>query len=169
MEYPVCNVYYHAVKKYRMTRPINRLSKEYSLDYRKLKDYVNNTFIKLDLNFIDVLCDIFGCEFNEMLVDDKEEYYKVRSPKDGQVKTVSGLVYFVRNTEGLTKIGRTYNLKNRLLRLKHEPRGEGATLIHYIESSDINVLEKTLHQAFASKRVQGEWFNLSDEDIAYFK
>lgn len=41
------------------------------------------------------------------------------------------------------------------------------TLIHHIEGG--RSLEKLFHKAFESKRLNGEWFNLSDEDIQIIK
>jgi hypothetical protein len=79
-----------------------------------------------------------------------------------------GFVYLIKSPSGHYKIGKTSNIHNRLrtfnVKLPFEP-----TLVHTIKSSDMHAQEQVLHQRFASQRVNGEWFNLSDEDVAYIK
>jgi Meiotically Up-regulated Gene 113 (MUG113) protein len=43
------------------------------------------------------------------------------------------------------------------------------TLVHLIPTDSMNRLEQHLHKWFAGKRVSGEWFNLSNEDIQRIK
>ena len=79
-----------------------------------------------------------------------------------------GYVYLIKSETGHYKIGRTNNPDNRM-------RAFGIKLpfrVHYehlIKSKDMCALETELHQRFAQKRLDGEWFNLSDEDVAYIK
>lgn len=40
-----------------------------------------------------------------------------------------------------------------------------ATVLHVIETDDCVCLEKHFHNKFANKRVEGEWFSLSEQDI----
>lgn len=40
-------------------------------------------------------------------------------------------------------------------------------VVHIIEAKDCNATETMLHRHFASKRVRGEWFRLSDADVAW--
>jgi hypothetical protein len=42
-------------------------------------------------------------------------------------------------------------------------------LLHTIESDDYSRAEGYLHERYAHKRLNGEWFNLSDEDVAEIK
>ncbi len=42
-------------------------------------------------------------------------------------------------------------------------------LLVSIETDDRDSLEKELHEKFADKRKKGEWFDLTEEDIAYIK
>lgn len=75
-----------------------------------------------------------------------------------------GYVYIVRSENGDYKIGRTINPNSRgktfdvklPLRVKFEL---------LIESPDYRGLERELHQRFASKRIDGEWFKLTPEDV----
>lgn len=43
------------------------------------------------------------------------------------------------------------------------------TLIHAIQSDRALALERKLHKMFDSKRINGEWFTLDQDDIAFFK
>lgn len=170
-EYPVCKLWLLLSSKYHTTQPFSKFSKEFSLDYNKVRAYGANVFKKIDTEFLNTLCEILNCTTEELIVEDKESYFAWRSRERTKFNETNkvGVVYFVKNKKGFTKIGRTQNLKNRLKTLKYDPMGDGIKLIHFIESDDINVLENTLHKAFADKRVEGEWFNLSDRDLTNIK
>lgn len=85
-----------------------------------------------------------------------------------QRKQQEGYVYLIKSSEGCYKIGRSKNVKERISSL-------GVTLpfdievIHTIKSADYAGLETELHELFELKRVRGEWFNLSPDDIEYIK
>lgn len=80
----------------------------------------------------------------------------------------AGYVYLLKSTSGYYKIGHTGNPKNRLrtfnVKLPFEVEFECL-----IQCDDMRHLEKTLHNHFDNKRVNGEWFNLEAEDIKYIK
>lgn len=170
MQYPVCNLWLILTKKYKRTQPFKRFSKEYSLPYQKVREYGTNKFKKVDVEFIKQLCAILNCEFDDLIVDDEREYLSLRKvEKMNYTKSKKGVVYFVKNADGYTKIGRTSHLKHRLSNLRYEERGEGLNLIHFIETEDTHTLEKTLHKVFSDKCISGEWFALTDEDLAKIK
>lgn len=79
-----------------------------------------------------------------------------------------GYVYLLKSVTGFWKIGRTVNPKDRLktfgVKLPFEVEYE-----HLIPCRDHIELERSLHKQFADKRVNGEWFDLSPEDIAVIK
>lgn len=79
-----------------------------------------------------------------------------------------GYVYLLKSPTGYYKIGRAKNPEKRLetfnVKLPFEVDFE--CLIY---SDDMWFLERELHIKFKDKRVQGEWFKLDDEDIAYIK
>jgi predicted GIY-YIG superfamily endonuclease len=81
-----------------------------------------------------------------------------------------GYVYFLRGNNGYTKIGETNHLTRRLETHKKRWTGEFAfELIWVIITHDRWGLENRLHNEFADKRrkrKQGDWFLLTDEDIA---
>lgn len=80
----------------------------------------------------------------------------------------AGFVYLLRSASGYYKIGRSKNPYDRLttfeVKLPFEVEYE-----HLIETTDMYQLEKELHRHFADKRVNGEWFELTPEDVAYIK
>lgn len=83
-------------------------------------------------------------------------------------KRRDGYVYLIQADNGVYKIGRSQNPKSRIKRL-------GITLpyeigvIHLIKSNQYIKAEKQLHDRFASKRLKGEWFDLSDDDVTEIK
>lgn len=94
----------------------------------------------------------------------------IRPRKIVRNATRKGFVYIlaVINTPGLYKIGRTYNLNDRLhtfeVKLPFEVRYE-----YTIATDDMPALESNLHRKFAKQRNGGEFFNLSAEDIQWIK
>lgn len=81
---------------------------------------------------------------------------------------VSGFVYLLKKEEGVYKIGKTVNVKNRgtefSVKLPFATQYECV-----ITTTDRNTLEAELHQKFKAKRINGEWFALSPEDVEYIK
>lgn len=103
---------------------------------------------------------------NEKKVDFKEDTtFNQEKNSDNQEKRG---VYFIQADNGLTKIGRTKNLKNRLSKLKTSSPCE-LNLIWFIETEHELELEAKIHDVFSVKRVRGEWFDLTDEDMSWIK
>jgi hypothetical protein len=75
-----------------------------------------------------------------------------------------GYVYALRADNGLVKIGRTVDIEQRLKTL-HTMLPYELELLHLLPSSSIDELECYLHRYFREKRVKGEWFRLTIEDI----
>lgn len=82
---------------------------------------------------------------------------------------VSGFVYFIYDERNhLTKIGKTKRLRERCENLMRKNRREMIFLFAFDLKNchcDRHRLELYLHKFFESKRVSGEWFNLSRKDI----
>lgn len=80
----------------------------------------------------------------------------------------SGYVYLLESATGHYKIGRTIDPDNRI-------RTFGVKLPFEVEyaciigTSDMYGLEMRLHNLYAQKRVNGEWFDLEIDDVAYIK
>jgi len=83
------------------------------------------------------------------------------------MKTERGCVYFFRHI-GLSpiKIGYSENESpiNRFNSFKtYAPYG--SEILGFIIISDAKEIESHLHKKYANKRLQGEWFDLSEEDV----
>ncbi len=91
-----------------------------------------------------------------------------RKELKGRLKGNAGHVYLLRSSTGYYKIGRTKYPHDRLatfsVKLPFEVEYE-----HVILCSDMYKLERDLHNKFADKRVNGEWFELNADDVAYIK
>ena len=72
---------------------------------------------------------------------------------------------YLMESQGKYKIGRAKNVERRLMDARaFDPKIE---LIHTIKTSDNVLFERKLHEHFKNQRVDGEWFNLSKEDVKY--
>jgi hypothetical protein len=78
-----------------------------------------------------------------------------------------GYVYLVRSPYGV-KIGKSVNVKSRL-RLFEVKLPFPITVEHYAWFDDYSFAERDLHRQYHAKRLEGEWFDLSDADIAKIK
>jgi hypothetical protein len=78
-----------------------------------------------------------------------------------------GYVYLIWSQYGY-KIGKAVNVKSRTklfeVKLPFPIRVE-----HYARFSDYTQAERSLHLHFHEKRMEGEWFALSEEDVAFIK
>lgn len=74
----------------------------------------------------------------------------------------AGLIYLMRNTRnGFTKIGFSTNPKHREKTLQSE-EPEVELLCSWPGTTDD---ERSLHAKYAGKRLRGEWFNLSTDEV----
>ncbi|MGX1194588.1 GIY-YIG nuclease family protein [Metabacillus sp. SLBN-84] len=80
-----------------------------------------------------------------------------------------GYVYFVQeHMNGSFKIGKTKNIEKRMnvfgvkLPFKNE-------LVFLIKSGNHHQTEAAFHRYFANKRIEGEWFSLSENDLEWIK
>lgn len=83
-----------------------------------------------------------------------------------QVDRKTGVIYFLQADNGLVKIGITTNITRRIATLN--------TMLPYmmkplllIDCDDCCKIEAALHSHFSEKRVRGEWFRLSSEDVEW--
>lgn len=79
-----------------------------------------------------------------------------------------GFVYLLQSPSRAYKIGRTRNPEDRIRTFSIKLPFE-VEYISVVETLDMYQLEKDLHLKFEAKRINGEWFNLSAEDIEYIK
>lgn len=112
--------------------------------------------------------------YNAIFIEEKPKpHQKVETippPIIIQIRNRSGYVYLLSAPHDLTlfKIGRTSNPQNRL-RTFNIKLPFAVEYICTIKTDDMYALESTLHRKFASKRLDGEWFRLTSEDVDYIK
>lgn len=82
--------------------------------------------------------------------------------------STEGYVYLVQSVTGAYKIGRTIDPNNRLKTFNVKLPFEVEYVVT-IKTPNMYQLETDLHNQFAEKRVNGEWFNLSPADVNYIK
>jgi predicted GIY-YIG superfamily endonuclease len=90
-----------------------------------------------------------------------------RTGKKPPRRNTSGFVYLISGSDGVYKIGRTSSIRRRMDDFTKLPFE--TALICTIPTPDALALESSLHKKFAMKRLNGEWFRLSDEDVAGIK
>lgn len=95
-----------------------------------------------------------------------DEWYKKTSSLIENSVLTKGFVYLVKNGRDSksVKIGATTNIDSRMKSFKTVFE-KGVFLIGYIETDAPFQLEREVHSDFESKRVKGEFFNLSYVDI----
>jgi hypothetical protein len=81
--------------------------------------------------------------------------------------SIVGSVYLIKSGRHF-KVGRSNSAARRHYELSIQ-LPERATLVHVIDTDDPIGIEAYWHTRFASKRLNGEWFNLEPADLAAFK
>lgn len=80
----------------------------------------------------------------------------------------AGYIYCLSDQQGHYKIGRTRQLQQRIKNLGTQPPFKIQLLFtHYVFNAAL--YERHLHQMFAKKRMNGEWFALDEKDLEVVK
>lgn len=82
------------------------------------------------------------------------------------------VVYLMKGSYGICKIGMTGNIVNRLIEVRRDAQDPEVEVIHVIVCRTrlrAYALEAKLHDLFRSFRFDGEWFTLNDKTIEYFQ
>lgn len=83
------------------------------------------------------------------------------------VSPTSGFVYLIWSRYGY-KIGKAVNVKSRT-RLFEVKLPFPIKVEHYARFDDYSHAERSLHRYFHDKRLEGEWFDLTPDDVSYIK
>lgn len=79
----------------------------------------------------------------------------------------AGFAYLIAGPDGLFKIGRSVKPDKRVRQIA--PKRFDLRLLFAIPTANPESLEGWLHQAFAHRRVKGEWFRLTEEEVALMR
>lgn len=109
--------------------------------------------------------------FQGFQVDTSKPKKKKKTTTAKRVAPINGVtpgkVYLLQAGDHF-KIGMTTNLEKRLTQLKVQLPFP-VKLVHVIEAANPSQVESHWHRHFAPLRLNGEWFKLSDADVAEFK
>ena len=121
-----------------------------------------------------------GRYYNQRLEEEsskRKAYCKSRSNSRRKADEDSVKIYLIKDSvTGYIKIGSSVNPLRRLSEMLNQKspatlageESRGYSLI-YTSPVTIRSSENELHKYYENKRIQGEWFNLSDEDIEYIR
>lgn len=107
-------------------------------------------------------------DFHAHLSDELSRREALENAKKQHQVGRGGFVYLLQSPTGHFKIGRTKDPENRRATF-------GVKLpfpvefIHLIACDDMHEMERGLHRRFAHRRLDGEWFALTTEDIDWIK
>lgn len=94
-----------------------------------------------------------------------ENVLEARNQPLPKARNRSGYVYLLQSVTGLYKIGRSAAPDNRLRTFNVKLPFE-VEFTCLIEAGDMFKLEKQFHDQYASRRAGGEWFALTESDVA---
>ena len=111
----------------------------------------------------------FLIEFERLLpiLKQREENYNKKQEKKEKYKNEEGFIYLIKSNN-MYKIGKTKNIKTRIQSIKTSTPFL-LEIVHTQKYINYHKIEKHLHTEFKDKRVSGEWFNLTENDIEYIK
>jgi hypothetical protein len=87
-------------------------------------------------------------------------------PSESGSSRPGGIVYLLRSGPHY-KIGKTNDFKSRLGQIKLQLPLK-VEVVHQIETDDPDGIERYWHRRFGDKRLNGEWFRLSDDEVEAF-
>lgn len=83
----------------------------------------------------------------------------------GKSKDTRGYIYVVHSTSGHYKIGRSKDPHARFKQLTSTQGPYVYTLVNVLSTYDMFEAEADYHRMFEHKRVRGEWFELTEEEL----
>lgn len=104
--------------------------------------------------------------YDESSASEKVAIKKVAAPllKPDSYKNL-GHIYLIQADTGHYKIGRSRNVPERM-KLFSVKLPFNFEMIHQFPCQDMYAAESDLHEIFSDKRINGEWFSLSSEDVS---
>lgn len=148
--------------------------------YQQAEQYSQPHYIqRLTKEQIDFALNTYPCDLlyprNELLDSYIESIFKEverrkqkAAKEQAKARSYPGYVYLLQSPTKAYKIGRTSNPKSRAKTFGVQLPFE-VEFICLIQADDMRQLETELHQRFSDKRINGEWFALSPDDVDYMK
>lgn len=103
-----------------------------------------------------------------LIVNEEVQRVKREEKQAVRIRKGAGYVYVIQH-DGLHKIGRTKNPDRRIEKELQPRLPREVTVVHIIKAENMFELESALHDRFADKRLNGEWFELDEGDIAWLR
>lgn len=106
----------------------------------------------------------------QQLLDLPLQFNLAKIGKVKKTKGISGYVYVLKsdNPEFSYKIGKSQGVEKRREALEKQMKMK-LQLIHTFPADDYTLAENALHRQFADRLINGEWFDLTPEDVDYIK
>lgn len=103
------------------------------------------------------------------ITDHSDEPVPLSEVKEGAAPQVpsDGFVYLIKSGRHF-KIGKANSVETRHRQLKIQ-LPQAAEVVHKIKTDDPFGIESYWHRRFAEKRMNGEWFALSADDVKAFR
>lgn len=79
-----------------------------------------------------------------------------------------GKVYLIATDDDQYKIGMTNGTVNERIEQLQVGNGNEIYFVNEFETRHFKRVEKWVHRVYANKRIEGEWFELTEEDVADF-
>lgn len=127
----------------------------------KLAEFFNQSLLPIPGNYF-TFYDAVKLRLSK--IQEKER----KQAKQSSSKTTNGFVYLIQSPTGYYKIGRTKDPNDRIATFSVKLPFE-VEYVCVIQTSDMYSLETILHNRYAKQRVNGEWFQLTPEDVEYIK
>jgi len=130
-----------------------------------IKDAIADGYLAVDperKGFNGKTCYVLGIKFASGKDIQPQTKNKIRDyslyPNTGQY------IYLIQGSNGYYKIGKTTQPRKRLRKLSVVLPFD-INVLHLIPTNDMSFVEKHLHEKYQHKRVRGEWFALSIDDV----
>ncbi|MGF2618471.1 GIY-YIG nuclease family protein [Rossellomorea vietnamensis] len=160
------------IKEFNDKLDVRRIVREYWQggveEFRDMSWYYQNQIFST-LKSSDLLVEkYFKPEMWNQLKEFEEAEKEREIKREKRKEPKPGFIYVIQEEGGFFKIGKSVNPVTRLKTLQtSHPRP--LQLVHVIEVEDMKSIESKLHDLFESKRLSGEWFELTEEDVEFLK
>jgi len=123
---------------------------------------------RVQIEFTSLRYNLLGILREQEAKREKEELKKNKKNKKSRKTPKAGYVYLLQSPSEYYKIGFSATPEDRVKTFKNKLPFE-VEYICLIPTDNMKKLEGELHDRFEDRRVDGEWFALTENDVAYIK